>query len=238
MKRHIMFLIFIFVLTMSGCGGQQNTDVNNNSNVPSNIGTSSESGSAYEPALQQRENNIIELLDEKVPFLEVVVSREDNIHDLGITITGEDNITYFGSYIIAAKLAFITEFSADERGNIIVSLRDENNKDIIMYSSDSIGDNISGDYGLLRDSRSGNAKYTALNSVEDLYDVFPVASIDAVKSSLDENDMKIYEEVWEVLDTQYDRPEDEIFKELAPKYGMTTEELKLFISDMMEKIYQ
>ncbi len=59
----------------------------------------------------------------------------------------------------------------------------------------------------------------------------------AKKSQLDKNDVAIYEEVMEILNDQYDRPEDEIFKELAPKYEMTAAELKQFIRDMMEKIY-
>ena len=39
------------------------------------------------------------------------------------------------------------------------------------------------------------------------------------------------------LDAEPNRPEEEIFAEIAPEYGMTADELKQFIFEMMEKIY-
>lgn len=235
MKRYFIALVCIIFL-VTGCGSQQNQEPGKD--VLSNTGTSSESGSLYDPALQVIEENIISRLNGDIPYSEVVVSRKDEIFGLSITIKGSDYITDFGNFVISAKSAFEKEFPAAERERLIVALMDDDGKDMAAFSTFPIGENVAGDYGLFRDARSGSAKYTQIKNEGELCDLFPATSFYISKSTLDPNDIKIYDEVWEVLDAQYNRPEEEIFNELAPRYDMTAEELKQFISDMTEKIYQ
>lgn len=55
---------------------------------------------------------------------------------------------------------------------------------------------------------------------------------------LNEKNTKIYNEVMEQLYEDYDREEDDILEEIAPKYGMNGTELKEFMHDYMEAYYQ
>lgn len=67
-------------------------------------------------------------------------------------------------------------------------------------------------------------------------------AVSAVKKSEEENltesELAIYNEVWAALDAEPNRPEEEIFEELAPNYDMTGSELKDFIMKAMEKVYK
>lgn len=66
-------------------------------------------------------------------------------------------------------------------------------------------------------------------------------AVSSIKASEEENltesELKIYREVWDALDAEPNRPEEEIFEEMAPNYSMTGEELKDFIMKAMEKVY-
>jgi|GEM_PF-5901158 len=237
MKRKA-FVAYILVMLMwlSACRSE-NTALTEMSTPSSSDGTSDETASLFNPALQLREYNIIILLNDEVPYSSITVSYSEGVYDLGIIINGSDYITYFGNYVVAIKTAFESEFIDTDRGNFYISLRNDKNQNMIHFTTGSIGDHKAGAYGLIIDDRSTSSKYTALTIVDDLCDLFPATAAYISKAALNENDIAIYEAVWDILDTEYWRSEDEILEELAPKYGMTAEELKQFLMDMMEKIY-
>ena len=54
---------------------------------------------------------------------------------------------------------------------------------------------------------------------------------------LNEENTKIYNEVMHVLEDQYERDEDEILEEMAPRYNMTVDELRQFMFDYMDAFY-
>ncbi len=55
---------------------------------------------------------------------------------------------------------------------------------------------------------------------------------------LTEENTRIYNEVLEKLNEDYDRDENEVFEEIAPDYNMTGTQLKEFMKDYMEAYYQ
>jgi len=94
-------------------------------------------------------------------------------------------------------------------------------------------------YGFLLDYRSGDASGSFVKTYDELLEKFPASKIEnQEKERLSEDDLKIYNEVWAALDAEPNRPEEDIFEELAPRYGMTRSELKQFIWDAMEKVYR
>lgn len=54
---------------------------------------------------------------------------------------------------------------------------------------------------------------------------------------LNEANTQMYNEVMEILYSDYDRSEDEILEEIAPNYDMTASELKNFLNEYMEAYY-
>lgn len=238
-----MALAAMSMLALCSCGDSTMPsddsikDVNESITPTTTARSSAEDASAFDPELQQREDNVIILLDGSIPYTSVVISGTGETLNMSIVIEGADHITDFGNYVIDGIAAYEAEFTENERGNLLIALHYESGEDMVAFSTCDIGEGTAGDYGLLRDARSGSAKYMALDTAEDLYAEFPVAAQHAAKNELDQNDVRIYNEVMDVLEAQYNRPEDEIYEEMAPLYGMTASELKQFIFIMMDKIY-
>jgi hypothetical protein len=65
----------------------------------------------------------------------------------------------------------------------------------------------------------------------------PVSEKADTNEILSESNTKIYNEVIDRLNSEYDRPEDEILEEIAPNYGMSAAELKEFLNEFMEAYY-
>lgn len=93
------------------------------------------------------------------------------------------------------------------------------------------------DYGFIIDKRSGKAEVKFTKTLDDLCAFFPTLRSEINKSKMDEETVKIYEEVMEELNTRMNESEEKIFAELAPKYNMTPEELRDFISNTMAQVY-
>lgn len=55
---------------------------------------------------------------------------------------------------------------------------------------------------------------------------------------LNEKNTQIYNEVMDILSSDFDKSEDEILEEIAPQYDMTSSELKEFLNNYMEAYYQ
>jgi hypothetical protein len=226
MRRAFLILLMFAVLFIVGCTPPDMAASSGSSDVEPTQGAS-----LSIDKLQTIEDNIAAQFFRKIPYNDVLVSHKDGVYNLTVFMSGSEYITDFGEYIIISKEIFESEFVSSERGKLYITLFDDNGEHMIAYSTSS------SNYGLIIDGRSGESEIISLKDIDDLYEIFPAASIYANKSELDENDIAIYEEVWSVLETEYDRPEDEIFEEMAPKYGMTAEELHQFMLDMMDKIY-
>ena len=96
------------------------------------------------------------------------------------------------------------------------------------------------EFGTFFDDRSSPTKITKCSTADDLATSFPalrthIAELEVAQESPEE--MALYKYVMDRLDAEPDRDEMEIFEEIAPEYGMTTDELKQFMFDMMEKVY-
>jgi hypothetical protein len=93
-------------------------------------------------------------------------------------------------------------------------------------------------YGTLIDQRSGSAKTTRVNTAEDLIKTFPAFQNYLTKENKsDSGEWALYDEIMGILNSDYSRSEDEIIKEIAPKYNMTPAEMKEFLTEMLKKIY-
>lgn len=64
-----------------------------------------------------------------------------------------------------------------------------------------------------------------------------LSSKDNENEILTEKNAKMYEEVLNLLNDDYERPENEILEEIAPRYDMTAEELKNFMYEYMDAYY-
>ena len=136
--------------------------------------------------------------------------------------------TYFGQYVIAARDALNAIHSDPARFTVIVNT--DRNDFMFLFDSEP------GEYGTLTDYRSGEPKITELNSDDDLASLFPALKIYFSEQNIDEERLSIYREVMEALnDTS--RTEEEIFEEMAPNYGMTADELKGFMLEVMDEIF-
>lgn len=140
-----------------------------------------------------------------------------------------DIIRQMGETIYYAKEycdSTFDEYSLD------VAIHDEKNESFPLGWTSG-----NGDYGFILDSRSGKAEVKFTKTLDDLCAFFPTLRSEIDKSKMDEETVKIYEEVMEELNTRMNESEEKIFAELAPKYNMTPEELRDFISNTMAQVY-
>lgn len=149
---------------------------------------------------------------------------------LTIAITYEDyDLTFWGNAIFDVKNMCDELVGLDDYR---LSLCLKQGGEIAMMFHNSIGA-----YGNITDHQSDEGSITIVNSVDDLIGAFPASLLHIKGQQLDQNDMKIYNEVMAALDADYLTPEDEIYSSLAPEYGMTPDELKAFMDNMLEQIY-
>lgn len=143
----------------------------------------------------------------------------------------------------------ITRDVIDEMGQVIYFSKEYcdsafDDYDLGIYIRDEKSDSVQllwtlkfGDYGSLIDSRSGETKTIIMNSLDDLCDFFPALSLEISESRISPDSMKIYDEVMNELCKRMNESEDKIYDDLAPKYGMTSAELRDFMFDTMVRIY-
>ena len=224
-KLIIALMVACSLIIYTGCA-------NNNAQTisESDIGTSDEDAAAFDHNLETHESSIISVLESDIPSPFVTISYKDDRYNISVILKNPDDIAFFGNYIIATIDAFESEFITTDRGNIAVNLICDKWAVSYFRYCDEDG------FGVVFDDRSGSLETTYLKNVDDLFDIFPSAADYESKSDLYKNDVEIYDEVWSVLQEQYDRPETEIYEELAPRYGMTADELSDFMLDMLKKI--
>lgn len=222
MKKLIALILVLFmVMSLTACGSSD-----------------SRNETTEDTIALEHEKNISAALSQKIPTLIVSVTRSATRFDLSVSLQTEAKVSDFGIYVLEVQAAYEAEFDEDLRGNFSVNLPiDGKNPSMIRFSSDDyteMSDTLS---GTLSDSRSGEVVSHDISSIDDLCEFFPATTIEIAKSEISDEDLAIYEEVMDILNEQMDRSEDEIFEEIAPNYGMTPEELKQFMRDVMEEIY-
>ena len=201
------------------------------------IGTSSEKGTAFDPAMQEYEEKFIEMLNDKDIFpREVCITCAVDVFSASVIFNGADQITDFGIYVYAAREVFDSLVDRTHQDGICVILNNDG-EDYIHYFNQHLDNTLGDAYGVVCDYRSGARIETVLNSVDDLCKEFPKTKIYISQSLLEPDDIRIYNEVMGILNQQYDRSEMEIYEEIAPNYGMTADELSQFIYDLSKKMY-
>lgn len=146
-----------------------------------------------------------------------------------------DEITDYGAYIY-----YFMEAVADiypDAQHVEFSLSDgklENSRFLVFeswfYES-------SYHYGDLVDYRSGSPVKYDIGTLDDLIALFPAMAADGIGSGIDQADLDLYNEVMDILQSDWSRSEAEIIEEIAPNYGMTADELDQFLEDVLNQLY-
>lgn len=224
----LMLIIFVFLL--SGCGAgesyQEANVINDATDVSADGGDNSN-----EDLLSGIESDVTAAISGNIPYYIVTVTQSQDYFDVSIILLPEADIAYFGQYIVTGIQA-CEEVIKDNNTLLTMTLIDNNEAPYMLFHSSSTG------YGYIADYRSGgDPVITIYDTTNDLAVDFPQLSSFLSKSELDEDDVAIYDAVWDVLNSQYWRSEDDVYEELAPTYGMNAQELKQFMMDMTMKVY-
>lgn len=243
MKRFIALLLtFVIGCSLVACSAAPTEPVKptqaSQSHIgdPGYVGTSDQSGSAYDPELQKYVDAFADGIKDIVPYTSITVSCKEDKFSTSVVVEGKDKVTYFGNYIVTVKTTFESQFEESKRGGLSVALKNDG-KDLMAYFNRDFGDTKAGEYGIIVDRRTGSFKYKPLDTVESLYKIFPATKTFIKEQEIDPAILAIYKEVMDALDKQPSRSEDEILEEMAPRYDMTAEELKNLIQEVMEKLY-
>lgn len=166
--------------------------------------------------------------------INIMTCRTDVATDMQITAEYYDSLgndlAYFGNNIYDNLNAYSDLLSNYSNSKISVYFHIKNSN--LLFNTGL------GKVGSIVDTRNSDNTMKVYNSYEELASDFPALKIHlAEKEALSDTDLAIYQEVWAALDAEPDKSEEDIFKELAPQYGMSEDELKDFISNAMEKIY-
>lgn len=165
-KRYALALAAVLIMGLTACG------------EPAVIGdkgyrgTSEEGSRNYDEAMQMYEKNYNFLILNEIPYDEVVVSCKGNVFDVQVTIDGADHITNLGNYILYAIDAFKFLVDEEQQGNVVVRLLYEG--DVYMSYSGAVNGST---FGTIYDYRSGSKVVKPLSTVDNLKDMFPLASL-------------------------------------------------------------
>ena len=123
------------------------------------------------------ESAISDALTDEVPILFVYVSDKDGQYSLDISVSSNGKVSNFGNYVLASKSAFETLIPEEQRGRFSVSMAiSGNSASLLRFSGDgSVGPDTL--IGTIADTRSGEAVLTKIESLEDLYKLFPAAKL-------------------------------------------------------------
>lgn len=247
MRKYLSLFIATAVL-LTGCGKRNDTSKSSTETTSTTTTTSTTSSSlpqdiVPENTFEQKsatelaayKSKIIKELDNSVPYSKITVDNKVSGVYLCVEIEGTKNITNFGNYIYEIRNAFEVVFEHEQTAGVDVLLMNGNDTYIKYYDIGEHGK--TGVFCYVYDYRDGGIKSTRIETIDDLCSLFPALRQYIGKSDVDPNKLAVYEEVMAVLNEQYDRPEDEILEELAPKYGMSASDLKQLLRDVMSEIY-
>lgn len=166
---------------------------------------------------------------ENVALNQVNVSLEDDYNGLCVAVYLDLlELSNFGGYV------YITTQYYSE------ILKDMGIKSIRVYCGEVSFVTYEGPLdiiGILFDGRSGEMKSVHIVSYDELANKFPRLRHVIAAEKLDPEDVKMFEEIMAILDKNTDRPDEEVFAEISPNYGMTAEELRVWMLEMIDKRY-
>lgn len=109
--------------------------------------------------------------------------------------------------------------------------------DMDSISVPLIWESVFGEWGTIIDNRGSETKVSTFDNLSKFCEFFPTVSKDINLSLLDQEDARIYTEVMDALDSRPNDSEEKIYEEFAQKYSMTSQQLYVFMKDVMEKVY-
>ena len=168
-----------------------------------------------------------------IPYTEASVTTTDKgRYHITLSIYDPKEITYMATYVKALLAACDGKVAPEQLYQIELNQCYEDGSIMITFRTSDDG------YGELIDWRSGEAKLTEVPTENDLLEQFPASKIEEQKkNALSEEDLAMYNEVMDILNSDFSKTEDQIYSEIAPNYGMTKDELAAFMKDSLKKIY-
>ena len=155
---------------------------------------------------------------------------------IDLHLIGMDYITDYGSYIYYLMEAVADIYPDVERVEFSLSDGSLTNPSFLEFTArPQLWADIR--YGELIDYRSGSPIEYDIKTLDDLIALFPAMAADGIGSGISQSDLDLYNEVMDILNSDYTRSEEEILEEIAPNYGMTSDELYTFLLDVMEQLY-
>ena len=188
-----------------------------------------------DPDVKAYEKELADKIYSSLPFpARVSVKKSDDRTSVSISPM-TSNVTYFGDRVYDT-IAVCDEIFGEEVYSFSLMDLDLKTGNSLLFGYDSGKEGI----GTFSDDRSGTLKRYECKTFDDLAEFFPALRIHIAEEEVAEDsqeDIALYRYVMDRLDAEPNRPEEEIFAEIAPEYGITADELKQFIFEMMEKIY-
>lgn len=208
-----LFSLTMAILILCGCG---NSSVNN-----------------FQPTTEETvcEYNLLPLSARLPGYANVSVNDNNGIPDIFVSLPYSSKtqsvMDDFGVSVYRS-LSYCRENF--EEFKVSVSIWEQDGIPLLWVSSIS-------EWGALIDKRSGETKTTVFDTVDDFCAVFPTVNEEVNLDLLEEQDRKIYLEVIAELDSRPNDSEETILSELSPKYGLTSQQLYIFIKDVSQKVY-
>lgn len=157
MKKHMIVLLSILlVIVLMGCGKDT---------------------TAASADTDSIESAISDALADEVPILLVSVSDKDGQYSLDISVSSSGKVSSFGNYVLTSKSAFEASIPEDQRGRFSVSMAISGNSASLLRFSGDGGVGPDALTGTMVDTRSGETVSTKIESLEDLYKLFPAAKL-------------------------------------------------------------
>lgn len=159
-----------------------------------------------------------------------------------VSIPESDDFAQFGTRVYniinAAREVFSGENGFSLRINKESSVPQYQGKDYVYVIATDGGNTFCRYY----DNREETLPYNRevkCDTPEQLAKFFPALDLRLKEEhNLSAEELAIWDAVWKQLDSEPDRDETDIYKELAPVYGMTAEDLDALIKTLLEKAYQ
>lgn len=208
-----LFSLTMAILILCGCG---NSSVNN-----------------FQPTTEETvcEYNLLPLSARLPRYANVSVNDNNGIPDIFVSLpysSKTQSIMDDFGVSVYRSLSYCRENF--EEFKVSVSIWEQDGIPLLWVSSIS-------EWGALIDKRSGETKTTVFDTVDDFCAVFPTVNEEVNLDLLEEQDRKIYLEVIAELDSRPNDSEETILSELSPKYGLTSQQLYIFIKDVSQKVY-
>lgn len=187
------------------------------------------------PEIEAYEHNLSDKISNALSFAaSVSVSHGDDRDEITIRPAVSD-VTHFGDRVYDSIIACDEVLAESAYTLYLMDLNTATGKMLSFHHY-----NDKDEFGTFFDDRSSPTKISKCSTADDLVAFFPalrthISELEVAQESPEE--MAIYKYVMDRLDAEPDRDEMDLFEEIAPEYGMTAEELKQFMLEMMEKVY-